>query len=75
MSLGTKNRLQQNATICRDHLRATFADKPELVSEFIAETEGASEDAAAAWAQFSDLSRSRTAMLARVEEAFREWLG
>ena len=39
MSLGTKNRLAQNATRCRDYLRQTHSDQLELVNEFIAEME------------------------------------
>lgn len=74
MSVGTKTRLQQNAAACRDHLRAAFADQSGLVTEFIQEIEGPTADAAA-WARFTDLSHSRAAMLSRVEEEFREWLG
>lgn len=74
MSVGTKTRLQQNAAACRDHLRAAFADQSTLVTEFIKEIEGPSADAAA-WARFTDLSHSHSAMLSRVEEEFREWLG
>jgi len=74
MSVGTKTRLQQNAAACRDHLRAAFADQSGLVTEFIQEIEGPAADAGA-WARFTDLSHSRTAMLSRVEEEFREWLG
>jgi hypothetical protein len=74
MAVGTKTRLQQNAAACREHLRAQFARHGELVNEFIAEVEGPSGEAAA-WSRFTDLSHSRAAMLGRVEEAFREWLG
>ncbi len=59
---------------CRDHLRTAFADQFTLVTEFIKEIEGPSA-AAAAWARFTDLSHSHAAMLSRVEEEFREWLG
>lgn len=74
MSVGTKTRLQQNAAACRDHLRSAFADQAALVTEFITEVEGPSADPAA-WSRFTDLSRSRSAMLGRVETEFREWLG
>ena len=73
MGLGTKNRMRQNAELCREHLRAGFAAQRELVEEFIGEVEAADGDGA--WAQFEDVSRRRGAMLERVEAAFREWLG
>ena len=74
MSVGTKTRLQQNAAACRDHLRTTFSDDADLVAEFIREVEGPAADVAA-WARFTDLSHSHSAMLSRVEAEFREWLG
>lgn len=74
MSLGTKNRLLQNANACKDHLRAAFRDRAALVEEFIAEIEGPAADPAA-WSRFTDLKRSRSEMLERAEAAFRDWLG
>jgi hypothetical protein len=74
MSIGTKNRLQQTATTCKQHLRATFADQGDLVNEFIAEIEGSAADPAS-WSQFTDLKRSQGDLIANVEAAFREWLG
>lgn len=73
MALGTKNRLQQNAAECRAWLREQHADQADLVREFIAEIEGRDEDATR-WGQFSDIKRSRTEMLQRVEAAFQTWL-
>ncbi len=74
MSLGTKNRLLQNTNACKEHLRTQFRDQAALVEEFINEIEGSAADSAA-WSQFSDLKRNRGEMLARVETAFRDWLG
>ncbi|MEY4483615.1 MAG: hypothetical protein RL693_1067 [Verrucomicrobiota bacterium] len=73
MSLGTKNRLAQNATRCREHLRQTHSDQLELVNEFIVETEGPDRDASQ-WSKMTDLKRSESAMLERVEESFQRWL-
>ncbi len=73
MSLGTKNRLTQNATRCKEHLRQTHSDQLELVNEFIVETEGPDRDATQ-WSKMTDLKRSESAMLERVEEAFQRWL-
>lgn len=71
MSLGTKNRLQQIATLCKAHLRERHADKPALVEEFITEIEG---DDPTRWSQFTDLKRSHAEMLGRVDAVFRNWL-
>lgn len=73
MSLGTKNRLAQNATRCKEYLRQTHRDQLELVNEFIAETEGPERDATQ-WSKMTDLKRSESAMLERVEESFQRWL-
>lgn len=72
MALGTKHRLTQNAAHCRDHLRKAHADKLALVNEFIAEIHGSEGDAQ--WNQFTDLKRSGSEMLQRVDEAFLKWL-
>lgn len=74
MSVGTKNRLAQTATLCKEHLRSTFPDQGDLLNEFIAEIEGADRDATA-WAQFADLKRNSSDLVANAEAAFREWLG
>ncbi len=72
MSLGTRNRLIHNATLCGDHLRKGHGDKLALVNEFIAEIER--EEAAAAWNRFTDLKRSEREMLQRVAAEFERWL-
>lgn len=73
MSLGTKNRLAQTATRCREYLRQTHGDKLELVNEFIAEMEGPDRDAGQ-WNKLTDLKRNESEMLQRVEESFQRWL-
>jgi len=72
MGLGTKNRLTQNAALCREHLRTAHPDKLALVNEFIAEIQGSEGDAR--WNQFTDLKGSGREMLQRVDEAFLKWL-
>lgn len=72
MSLGTKNRMLRNATLCREHLRQSHKDMLALVNEFIAEIEGDKGDAA--WSQFTDLKRDEREILHRTEDAFQMWL-
>lgn len=74
MGLGTKNRLLQVSSLCRDHLREKYADQKALVEEYIAEIEGAEGDTASAWMQFTDVKRSNAEMLQRLESAFEKWL-
>ena len=75
MSLGTKNRLQQVANDCREHLRQSFPDQRPLVEEFILEIEGPEHSAdPARWDQFSDVKRSRAELLQRTSAAFEKWL-
>jgi len=73
MGLGTKNRLQQTAAACTDYLREQHRDKLGLVMEFISEIEGPGADTTQ-WNQFTDVRRSRSEMLERVETAFQKWL-
>ena len=72
MGLGTKNRITQSATLCREHLRTTHPDKLALVNEFIAEIQGSEGDAM--WSQFTDMKRSDSEMLQRAGDAFLKWL-
>lgn len=75
MGLGTKNRQNQTAECCREHLRTTYRAQLPLVEEFIREIEGA--DAArdlTQWGQFTDASRQTDEMLSRVDERFARWL-
>lgn len=75
MAQGTKNRLLQNADICRQHLRETHAECPELVEEFILEIEGPEhENDPAQWSRFADIKQSTTEMRQRVDAAFNGWL-
>ncbi len=75
MALGTKNRLHETGIACKAHLREQHSDKLELVTEFIAEIEGAgAKQDLTAWNQFSDLRRNQAEMLQRAEAAFQAWL-
>jgi hypothetical protein len=79
MGLGTKNRQNETAQVCKEHLRethgGTHGEKAVLVEEFIGEIEGSGKKYdAAAWAQFADASWKNEAMLKRVDEAFEKWL-
>lgn len=77
MNLGTKNRLNQIATVCKAHLHEANPTKVALVNEFITEiegTDGTGEGDITRWSQFTDVKRSQAEMLQRVDEAFARWL-
>jgi len=75
MGLGTKNRQNQTAELCRQYLREHHRDKAVLVEEFIEEFEGARESAdVTRWGKFTDAKRSEKEMLARLEAHFENWL-
>ena len=75
MGLGTKNRQNQTAEICKQHLRETYRDKLQLVEEFIGEIEGAGKNHdLTRWGRFSDLKDIKEEMLARLDEHFDKWL-
>ncbi len=75
MGLGTKNRQNQTAELCKDHLRATYGDQLVLVEDFVREIEGVGKACdPTRWGQFTDLSRDVDAMFARLDAQFNKWL-
>jgi hypothetical protein len=75
MGIGTKNRQQQTADICKQHLREKYRDQAALVEEYIAETEGGGENVdLTRWGKFSDIRGIRDEMLKRLDEHFEKWL-
>lgn len=75
MSIGTKNRLNQTSSTCKTHLREKHTKNLALVEEFIAEIEGTGKNQdTTKWNQFTDLKRSTTEMLQRVDAAFDAWM-
>ncbi|MGB8356114.1 MAG: hypothetical protein WCD79_19615 [Chthoniobacteraceae bacterium] len=75
MGLGTKNRQNQTAEICKEHLREKHKDKRVLVEEFIAETEGTSKNQDPnIWQQFTDMRGKTDEMLERLDAYFDKWL-
>jgi hypothetical protein len=75
MGLGTKNRLQQTAELCKGHLRADHAAQSVLVEDFIREIEGTGKaNDPTRWSQFTDLSHNAEKTIQRVEEQFNKWL-
>jgi len=75
MGLGTKNRLQQTAEACKEHLRTTFAAQAVLVEDYIREIEGSGKNHDVTnWSQFSDLAHDNAAMFTRLDERFCKWL-
>ena len=75
MSLGTKNRQQQTAEQCKQHLRHQHLDKLVLVEEFIHELEGSGKDRdITKWSRFTDASHAQAEMLERLDEDFAKWL-
>jgi hypothetical protein len=75
MSLGTKNRQQQTAEVCKQHLREKYKSNLGLVNEFIQEIEGAGKNHdVSKWGQFADASWKNDEMLKRLDLAFEKWL-
>ena len=75
MAIGTKNRQNQTAEICREHLRTTYSAQGTLVEDFIVEIEGngKSKDILQ-WSRFTNMDRDTAAMLVRLDEKFTKWL-
>ena len=75
MALGTKNRQQQSAEICKQHLREKNPGNLGLVNEFIAEIEGTGKNHdVSKWGRFADASWKNDEMLKRVDAEFEKWL-
>jgi hypothetical protein len=75
MGLGTKNRQQQTADYCKEHLRETHPDKLALVEEFIVEFEGFGKNLnLTRWSQFTDIKDIKTEMFKRLDSYFNQWL-
>ena len=75
MSLGTKNRQNQTAEWCKEHLRERHKDKLVLVNEFVAEFEGQGKERdITRWSQFADSKEDKEELLARLDAHFEEWL-
>ena len=75
MGLGTKNRQQQTAELCKEHLRANYPTQGVLVEDFIREIEGTGKaNDPTRWSQFSDLSHHTEKLLERLDEQFNKWL-
>jgi len=75
MGIGTKNRQNQTAELCREHLRSSYASQGTLVEDFIREIEGSgkSQDILA-WGRFTNMDRNTADMLGRLDETFNKWL-
>lgn len=75
MGLGTKNRQNQTAEICKQHLRDKHKDCLALVEEFIQEFEGTGKNHdITRWSLFTDIKGINEEMLARLDEHFEKWL-
>jgi len=75
MALGTKNRQQQTAEVCKQHLRENHMRQLGLVEEFIQEIEGTGKNHdVGKWGQFADASWKNEEMLKRLDAAFEKWL-
>ena len=75
MCLGTKNRQNQTAELCREHLRANYPSQGDLVEDFIREVEGEGKSRdILEWSRFTNMDRDTQAMLARLDEKFKGWL-
>jgi hypothetical protein len=75
MGLGTKNRQNQTADLCKEHLRGSFASQGALVEDFILEIEGSGKSRdILQWGQFTNMDRNPAAMLSRIDDKFNRWL-
>jgi hypothetical protein len=75
MGIGTKNRQNQTAELCREHLRSTYASQRTLVEDFIDEIEGIGKSKdILQWGRFTNMDRNTLAMLGRLDERFTRWL-
>ena len=75
MGLGTKNRQNQTADLCKEHLRGSFASQGTLVEDFILEIEGSGKSRdILQWGQFTNMDRNPAAMLSRIDDKFNRWL-
>ena len=75
MGLGTKNRQNQTAEICKLHLREAHKECLALVEEFIHEIEGTGKNHDITWwSQFADIKGIREEMLKRLDAQFEKWL-
>ncbi len=75
MGLGTKNRQNQTAELCREHLRSAHASHGMLVEDFIREIEGEGKSRdILQWGRFTNMDRDPAAMFGRLNETFNRWL-
>ena len=75
MGLETKNRQNQTAEICKQHLREAHRDRLALVEEFIQEIEGIGKNHdITRWSQFADIKGVKEEMLKRLDAQFEKWL-
>jgi len=75
MGIGTKNRQNQTAELCREHLRSTHASQGVLVEDFIGEIEGSGKSKdILKWGQFTNMDRNTSDMLTRLDKTFNKWL-
>jgi len=75
MGLGTKNRQNQTAEVCKLHLRETHKNQLLLVEEFVLEIEGAGKNQdTTKWQQFTDMKGDTEEMLGRLDASFNKWL-
>jgi hypothetical protein len=75
MGLGTKNRQNQTAENCKQHLRDNHPDKLALVNEFIEEFEGVGKaQDNTRWSKFTDIKGVKEEMLQRLDSEFEQWL-
>ena len=75
MGIGTKNRQNQTAELCREHLRSSYASHGTLVEDFIREIEGTGKaQDILVWGWFTNMDRDTADMLGRLDETFNKWL-
>ncbi len=75
MGIGTKNRQNQTADLCREHLRSMYSSQRGLVEDFILEIEGSGKSRdIVQWSQFTNKDRNPATMLPLLDKKFNGWL-
>jgi len=75
MGSGIKNRQQQTAESCKQHLREAFPDEQVSVEEFIVEFEGRGKHHdITKWNRFTDAGHTQEEMFEKLDLAFKTWV-
>jgi len=75
MKIETKERMQESAELCKQHLARKYSNKLALVNKFTWAIEGSDKSSdCCRWNQFTDVRGIIEETLNRVDAAFEKWL-